>query len=458
MNEKLEEEFLKEIKILIDKYKEYANQEMPYTSIIKPNTIYTNDRYGEALKDTDKKLKDYITSKMPELKEAIKKEVKQKKEEIYNKTQEFINKSRKAIKKEIEEKNKQVQEKYEKLVQEKEKLGKKEEELNTIRKNIKKYKKIDKEIYRVMDTSQQERNKELKQLYRIYNREQEEYNNMKKELVQLEEKLDSFEKTYGKILFNADENVINKLSQIVKEKQEKDLLNKFKIHKMPDDINIVSIRELEEKRKQGKNEKGQDNKIIDEEKRKQEEQMWADYNKKQEEQDKRAQEEIYKKLKEHETELVNAKAESDDEEKKFYEEVEKEIRDEEAKEKFFSNKEIGYEDLLKGDLPYQKLKEKLMSTYTLSQLEKALEKKSLIEIYELYVNQINKDLENSTIIKEVLSEEEMNAKINKKLANEEFKTTLLVRLEMLKEREEQKKKKENNIIKEKKKQLNFLRT
>lgn len=225
----------------------------------------------------------------------------------------------------------------------------------------------------------------------------------------------------------------------------------------PDEVDIITPPKVLT-REDLEAEEGQDNTVldneenaVDEEKRKlEEEQMWEEYNKEQEEQEEQAKKETNEKLEEHEQKLAKDREKHDKAEAKFYENLEKEKQEfneeeekrleeeqkiREKKEEFFNNKEKFYEDLLKEDLPYQALKERLINTYKLPQLGKALNKKSLVEIYELYVKQVIKDLENNEIIEEGLTEEELEAKLQEKLDNEELKRTLSVRLEMLKERE-----------------------
>lgn len=214
----------------------------------------------------------------------------------------------------------------------------------------------------------------------------------------------------------------------------------------PDDVEVIAPPKVLT-RDDLKGNEGQDSSVldndeneVDEEKRKQEEeQMWEEYRKEQEEQEEQAKKEIKEKLEEHEQKIAKAREKNDEAEAKR-QEKEKKIR--EKKKEFFNKKEEGYEDLLKDDVSYQALKEKLINTYKLPQLEKALNKKSLVEIYELYVKQVIKDLENTEIIEEGLTEEELEAKLQEKLDNEELKTTLSVRLEILKDREKQIKKQE----------------
>lgn len=228
----------------------------------------------------------------------------------------------------------------------------------------------------------------------------------------------------------------------------------------PDDVEVIAPPKVLT-RDDLKGNEGQDSSVldndeneVDEEKRKQEEeQMWEEYRKEQEEQEEQAKKEIKEKLEEHEQKIAKAREKNDEAEAKFYKKLEKEKQEfkeeqekekeiREKKEEFFNKKEKGYEDLLKDDVSYQALKEKLINTYKLPQLEKALNKKSLVEIYELYVKQVIKDLENAEIIEEGLTEEELEAKLQEKLDNEELKTILSVRLEILKDREKQIKKQE----------------
>ena len=171
------------------------------------------------------------------------------------------------------------------------------------------------------------------------------------------------------------------------------------------------------------------NKEQEEKREQEEEQMWEEYNKEQE------QEEEERKKEAERIQKIDEQRNINKEEQEKREQKEKQIREE--KEEFFNNKEKGYEDLLKNDAPYQALKANLMKRYTLPQLKKALNKKSLVEIYELYVKQVIKDLENTEIIEEGLTKEELDVKLQEKLDNEELKRTLSVRLELLKERQKE---------------------
>lgn len=479
MNEELEKKFLEEMKPLIDDYERYVDEEMPYSSVIEVNKYkqYANDEEGKILQSLDEELEKLVASKMAELTQAREKKTQQKREEIYTKTQEFVDATRGKIDEHIKEKNEQMQKKQEEAKTYTKEIVDIKRKLATIQQGITMFKDIDEHIYTAMNESEQEKMNDLTEKNRLYNQIEKDYNGMKDEVRQLEEELSRFEKTYGRIDFES-ENVIDDILKIIKEQQEKYLSNKSKdevnnprTHETSDDdIKMTSIGELE-KRRRAKEEKdssvldndegtqkeeeaeqnedqkertvfprinpddveviappkvltrddlkgneGQDSSVldndeneVDEEKRKQEEeQMWEEYRKEQEEQEEQ--------------------------------EKEKEIR--EKKEEFFNKKEKGYEDLLKDDVSYQALKEKLINTYKLPQLEKALNKKSLVEIYELYVKQVIKDLENAEIIEEGLTEEELEAKLQEKLDNEELKTILSVRLEILKDREKQIKKQE----------------
>ncbi len=494
MNEELEKKFLEEMKPLIDDYERYVDEEMPYSSVIEVNKYkqYANDEEGKILQSLDEELEKLVASKMAELTQAREKKTQQKREEIYTKTQEFVDATRGKIDEHIKEKNEQMQKKQEEAKTYTKEIVDIKRKLATIQQGITMFKDIDEHIYTAMNESEQEKMNDLTEKNRLYNQIEKDYNGMKDEVRQLEEELSRFEKTYGRIDFES-ENVIDDILKIIKEQQEKYLSNKSKdevnnprTHETSDDdIKMTSIGELE-KRRRAKEEKdssvldndegtqkeeeaeqnedqkertvfprinpddveviappkvltrddlkgneGQDSSVldndeneVDEEKRKQEEeQMWEEYRKEQEEQEEQAKKEIKEKL-------------------EFKEEQEKEKEIREKKEEFFNKKEKGYEDLLKDDVSYQALKEKLINTYKLPQLEKALNKKSLVEIYELYVKQVIKDLENAEIIEEGLTEEELEAKLQEKLDNEELKTILSVRLEILKDREKQIKKQE----------------
>lgn len=478
MNEELEKNFLEEIKPLIDNYERYVGQEMPYSSMIEVNKYkqYTNDEEGKILQSIDEEIEKLVASKMAELTQAREKKIQEKQEEIYSKTQEFVDKSKEEVNKEIEEKNKQIQEKEEELKEYSKKILNIKDKIKKLQDGKVTFKDVDDKVYKAISEAETEKAEELKAESRAYSKMLNDYNGMKDELGQLEEKRDTFNKTYGEIDFTG-ENVIDDISKIIEKQRKKDLANEQKdneqtIHnprmsKTSDDIRVASLEELERRTQSEEDEIKQDEEQkvkpvfprihvdeADEEKRKQEEeQMWEEYNKEQEEKKEQAKKEIGEKLEEHEQKLAKAREKHDKSEAKFYEnlekdkqefkeeqekkeeEEEKEIR--EKKEKFFNKKEKGYEDLLKEDLPYQALKERLINTYTLPQLGKAIGKKSLVEIYELYVKQVNKDLENTEIIEEGLTEEEMNEKLEEKLANEELKTTLSVRLEILKERQKE---------------------
>ena len=226
MNEELEKNFLKEINTLINEYELYANQEIPYSSGIKQDTVYTSDEVGDILKSIDEEIEKIIASQMEGLKEAIEKEVQEKRKEIYSKAQEFINKSKEEIDKEIEEKNKQIKEKEEEIKEDKKALDKEQEEIDIIKKDISTYQKIDQQIYNIMNTKQKERMEKLKKLHIKHNKKHKECNNMKKELVQLEEKRDNFDKTYSEIDFTS-KNGINDLKNIIKLDEMKEHFTKI---------------------------------------------------------------------------------------------------------------------------------------------------------------------------------------------------------------------------------------
>ena len=413
MNEELEKKFLEEMKPLIDDYERYVDEEMPYSSVIEVNKYkqYANDEEGKILQSLDEELEKLVASKMAELTQAREKKTQQKREEIYTKTQEFVDATRGKIDEHIKEKNEQMQKKQEEAKTYTKEIVDIKRKLATIQQGITMFKDIDEHIYTAMNESEQEKMNDLTEKNRLYNQIEKDYNGMKDEVRQLEEELSRFEKTYGRIDFES-ENVIDDILKIRKEQQEKYLSNKSKdevnnprTHETSDDdIKMTSIGELE-KRRRAKEEKdssvldndegtqkeeeaeqnedqkertvfprinpddveviappkvltrddlkgneGQDSSVldndeneVDEEKRKQEEeQMWEEYRKEQEEQEEQAKKEIKEKL-------------------EFKEEQEKEKEIREKKEEFFNKKEKGYEDLLKDDVSYQALKEKLIN-------------------------------------------------------------------------------------------------
>lgn len=473
MNEELEKKFLEEMKPLIDDYERYVDEEMPYSSVIEVNKYkqYADDEEGKILKSIDEELEKLVVSKMAELTQAREKKTQQKREEIYTKTQEFVDATRGKIDEHIKEKKEQMQKKQEEAKTYTKEIVDIKRKLATIQQGITMFKDIDEHIYTAMNESEENKKNDLIEKSRLYNQIEKDYNGMKDEVRQLEEELDKFEKTYGRIDF-ISENVIDDILKIVKEQQEKDLSNKPKdkeqtinnprIRSTSDDIKLTSIEELEKRRK-AKEE--QDNSVLDNEEDKQEAEE-TEQNEDQKEKtvfprinpdesdvkrpkkiltmDDLKDRQIEENANEYENTVNEEKRKLEEEqmweEYKKEQEKEKEIR--EKKEEFFNKKEKGYEDLLKDDVSYQALKERLISTYTLPQLGKALNKKSLVEIYELYVKQVIKDLENTEIIEEGLTEEELEAKLQEKLDNEELKTTLSVRLEILKDREKQIKKQE----------------
>lgn len=455
MNEELEKNFLKEIKPLIDTYVRDRNQELDDLNIEGRRAI------------------------IEELKPRREQRLQNLKQEIYDKTKAFI---KEAKEKSIEEKNSLIMEKERQLDEAKDNLRSKYAySKNTIQlRNMAKT--ISDVAYKSADDMLQIAVNELRQANEAYKELQEEYNRTKK--------LDAIElldERYRNIDFESEKG-IEDIINIIKERQEKDLSNEAKdnkqtinnprIHETSDDIKVTSIEELEKRRTQSEedeikqdeeqevktvfprihvdevdietrpkvltradleNEEEQDDSSlneqdeVDEEKRKQEEeQMWEEYNKEQEEKREQEEEQMWEKYNEQQEKETKRVQEIDEQRNKNKEEKKK-IR--EKKEEFFNNKEKFYEDLLKEDLPYQALKERLINTYTLPQLGKALNKKSLVEIYELYVKQVNKNIKDSMAFEEGLTQEEIDAKIAEKLDDEELKTTLSVRLEMLKERE-----------------------
>lgn len=449
MNEELD--FLKEIKPLIDTYVRDNNQEL-------------NDLGIEGRRAIIEEIKLRREQRLQNLKQ-----------EIYDKTKTFIEKAKENA---VEEKKELIKNKEKQLDEARDNLRSK----YVYSKNTVKIRNMAKTIsdiaYKSTDNMLQIAVNELRQANETYKKVQEEY--VKAQKLETVEFLDE---KYRNINFESEKGIediiriVNSRIEELEQEYNNSIRNNDRTYE-EDNIKVVSIGEIE-RRRQGevkKNEEEQENSIlnndentqeeeqdntvldneenaVDEEKRKlEEEQMWEEYSKEQEEQEEQAKKETGEKLEEHEQKLAKAREKHDKSEAKFYENLEKEKQEfneeeekrlekekqiREKKEEFFNKKEEGYEDLLKDDLSYQALKERLINTYTLPQLGKAIGKKSLVEIYELYVKQVIKDLENTEIIGEGLSEEEMNEKLEEKLANEELKTTLSVRLEMLKERQKE---------------------
>lgn len=472
MNEELEKNFLEEIKPLIDTYVRDRNQKLDDLNIEGRKAI------------------------IEELKPRREQRLQNLKQEIYDKTKAFI---KEAKEKSIEEKNSLIMEKERQLDEAKDNLRSKYVySKNTIQlRNMAKT--ISDVAYKSADDMLQIAVNELRQANEAYKELQEEYNRTKKldaiELLDERYRNIDFESEKGieDIINIIKERQEKDLSNKPKDKEQ--TINNPRIHETSDDIKVASIEEVE-KRRQGEvkkaeeeqeneenkqkdekikqiedqeeqtgfkkinpdevdiitppkvltradleNEEEQDDSSlneqdeVDEEKRKQEEeQMWEEYNKEQEEKREQEEEQMWEKYNKQQEKETKRVQEIDEQRNKNKEEKKK-IR--EKKEEFFNNKEKFYEDLLKEDLPYQALKERLINTYTLPQLGKALNEKSLVEIYELYVKQVNKNIKDSMTFEEGLTQEEIDAKIAEKLDDEELKTTLSVRLEILKERQKE---------------------
>ncbi len=490
MNEELE--FLEEIKPLIDTYVRDNNQELNDLGIERRRAII-----NEIMPIREQRLQNL-------------------KQEIYDKTKAFIENDR------SEEKDKIIKEKQRQLDEAREKLKPKYVYANKAVQIRNMAKTISDVAYRSTDNMFKIALNELREANDVYKELQEEYNRTK-ELKAIE----LLDERYRNIDFESEKTIediiriVNSRIEELEQEYSKPIRNNDKTYETLDNTKVVSIEELEQRRKVGKeqptreaeeeqeNEEKQENSELDnngntqeeeekqedqekttvfprinpdevevekpkkvltradleieegqEEKRKlEEEQMWEEYKKEQEEQrqqDEKEEKDILeqeeeKRKKEEEKEAkrieeIDEQRNNNKEEQEKRQEKEKKIR--EKKEEFFNKKEKGYEDLLEEDLPYQALKERLINTYALPQLGKALNKKSLVEIYELYVKQVIKDLEDTETIEEVQTEEELDAKIEEKLEHEELKTTLSVRLEMLKGREKEIKEKEKELKKE----------
>lgn len=469
MNKELEKDFLEEIKPLIDEYlkstRELKNLAIEGRSIVK------------------------------EIGEQRSQKIRQV---IYNKTKRFMDNAKEQS---MEDKKKEIEKKEIELKVAEDSLKSKYVYYkNTIQlRNMAKT--ISNVAYKSADNMLQITVNELRQANEAYKKVQEEYAKVQEletiELLDEKYRNIDFESERGieDIINIIKEQQEKDLSNEPKEREQ--TIHNPRMRETSDDIKVASLEELEKRRAQAEeneeeqdeeqkvktvfprihvdeadietpskvltradleNEEEQDDSSlneeneVDKEKRKQEEeQMWEEYNKEQEEKEEQAKKDIDEKLEEHEQKLTKAREKHDESEAKFYENLEKdkqkfneeeekrleEKKIREKKEEFFNKKEEGYEDLLKYDLSYQALKERLINTYTLPQLGKALNKKSLVEIYELYVKRVMKDLENTEIIEEGLTEEELEAKLQEKLNNEEFKTTLSVRLELLKDRQKE---------------------
>lgn len=490
MNEELE--FLEEIKPLIDTYVRDNNQELNDLGIERRRAII-----NEIMPIREQRLQNL-------------------KQEIYDKTKAFIENDR------SEEKDKIIKEKQRQLDEAREKLKPKYVYAKKVVQIRNMAKTISDVAYRSTDNMFKIALDELREANDVYKELQEEYNRTK-EL----EAIELLDERYRNIDFESEKaiediiRIVNSRIEELEQEYSKPIRNNNKTYETLDNTKVISIEELEQRRKVGKeqptreaeeeqeNEEKQENSELDnngntqeeeekqedqekttvfprinpdevevekpkkvltradleseegqEEKRKlEEEQMWEEYKKEQEEQrqqDEKEEKDILeqeeeKRKKEEDKEAkrieeIDEQRNNNKEEQEKKQEKEKKIR--EKKEEFFNKKEEGYEDLLKDDVSYQALKERLINTYALPQLGKALNKKSLVEIYELYVKQVIKDLENAEIIEEGLTEEELNAKIEEKLENEELKTTLSVRLEMLKGREKEIKEREEQIKRE----------
>lgn len=450
MNGELEKSFLEEIKILIEDYETYTSQTLPdYSSIIiNTDREYSNDEEGKILQDLDEQLAKLVNTRIDALKQVRQEKTQEKQEAIYSKVKEFLDTSKKEMTAQVGER----ESKLVKLVEDNEKSINRMKDINsrldklTAGSNL--LKGVDEKVYNAINEAEvkniNERKKESK-LQNDIKRLSEKFNN---EIRQLKRTQTELEKTYGTIDFESEKG-IETLRNIIKERQEKDLSNEPKsdeqiintprIHEAADDIKVASIDELE-KRRQGEEsgmEQDEDQETeqtqtkfprlspdeveveepekiltVEEAKRKaEEEKMWEEYRKRDKKiEEKRVAKEVEK-----------------------YEKKEEQIRKD--KEELFKSKEEGYQDLLESDSTYQALKGRLINRYSLDQLEKALEGKSLIDIYSLYVKQVNKNLDNNPTIKANLTEEELNGKIEKTLENEELKRKLSLRLEMLRERQ-----------------------
>ena len=262
MNEELEKKFLlEEIKPLIDNYERYANQEIPYNSMIEENRDkqYANDEEGKILRSIDEELEKVIIARRSELIKAREKNIEKKRQEIYTKIQEFVDESKKEVNKEMEERNTQIQEKEEELKKYRKKIL-------DIRNTIKKLQYVQKElkdldgVYKEANEAEGQKAKELRKESEECSKILKDYNGMKEELGQLEEKRDNFAKIYGGIDFTSEKG-IEDISKIVRQQQEKNLSKELKDDKSKStitnprvtgtssDIKVRSIEELEKRRK-----------------------------------------------------------------------------------------------------------------------------------------------------------------------------------------------------------------
>ena len=465
MNKELEKDFLEEIKPLIDEYlkstRELKNLEIEGRSIVK------------------------------EIGEQRSQEIRQV---IYNKTKRFMDKAKEQS---MEDKKKEIEKKAIELKVAKDNLKSKYVySKNTIQLRNR-AKAISNVAYKSADDMLQIAVNELRQANETYKKVQEEYTKAQElETIELldekyrnidfenergiediiniikeqqEKDLSNESKEREQTIHNprmretSDDTKIASLEELEKgrtqaeeNEMEQDEYQKVKtvfprIHVDEADIEtrpkVLTRADLENEKKQGDSSLNEENEVDEQKRKLEEEQMWEEYNKEQEEKRKLEEEQMWE---EYNKEQEEKREKHDKSEQRFYESLEKEKKEfneeeekrqekeqqiRQKKEQFFNNKEKGYEDLLKDDLSYQALKERLINTYTLSQLRKALDKKSLVEIYDLYVKQVIKDIEDTEIIEKGLTEEELEAKLQEKLANEELKTTLSVRLELLKDRQ-----------------------
>lgn len=488
MNEELEKNFFEEIKPLIDEYIEYTNVELPdYTAITRQNEnkVYSNNEEGRIEQSLDEEINKLIASKMEELRQVRASKTQEKQEAIYTKTQEFVSTNKEEMDKQIEEKKKELQEKEKELEankRETEDLGGKLRKLKKAKEDLKD---VDEKVYKAIDDAEQEKMNTLKDACKVYNKILEEHKNMKEELQQLEEQRDGFEKIYSEIDFESEKG-ISDIVGIIESRQEKEEPVIEEEEEISDDnsnafgtsennVRITSLKDIEEKRQKKeqeeekndntkfprvnpdevdvekpkkvltvddlKDEEEQNNEqdndeIADEEdkRRQEEEKMWEENKKQQksrEEKDKRQTRKIQETIEYNEK--GNGK-ETVAQEIENHEKEQEKIRHQ--KEELFNSREAGYQDLLKDDYTYQALKDRWIRTYSLDQLRTALEGKTLIDIYRLYVKQMSKSIENSMKLEEGLTKEEIDAKMAKRLDDEELKRKLYVRLEMLKDRKQ----------------------
>ena len=508
MNEELEKNFLEEIKPLIDEYVEYTNKELPDYSSIMINTDreYANDQEGKILQDLDEELAKLVASKIDQIKQLREKNAQEKQEAIYSEAQEFVATTKEEMDKQIEEKNKKLQEKKEAIDESISRRKDIEGKLKKLKNAKIELKDVDENVYKALDTAEQEKMKTLIEECKSYNKLYEEQKSIQDELSQLEEERDSFEKTYSEIDFESEKGISDIVS-IIESKQEKDE------HTIPEEdeissdnvfgasenyARITSLKDLEEKRQkkdgkeqedeksnntkfprinpdevqvgkpkkiltmddlkdeeeQGNNEQDSDEIADEDAKRKQEEEkMWEEYETEQEKQEEKAKKETYKKLEEHEQKIAKDKEKHDKAEEKFYENLEKE------KEEFNEEEEKRQEEEQK----IRKRKEKFFNSK-----EKGYEdllkddnayqalKESLITKYKLY--KLKEALEDKSLteiytlyVKQVEKNIEDSLNIEENLTGEELDKVIMERLdnqdlfETLRERLEKLKEREKEL-------------